>query len=222
MEDLRHEIELVLARVAGLEAERARTLAQREARIVELEAQVVELTVELQRRKKGFRPKANALSRPKGDKDGRAKGERKHPGVVRPPSNPVPRTSFTTCGTRSVSIAVGRSKTRASLTNTRSKTSGRRVWTSIVIDGTGSVAHAVRRCLNRPPARGHRRLRRAAHEALDGLLPGASGDLAGQVHHALGRGVRAEAESRRSTFSGPATSSIRWSSGCLSCSSRNP
>ena len=67
MEDLRHEIELVLARVAGLEAERARTLAQREARIVEREAQVVELTVELQRRKKGFRPKANALSRPKRD-----------------------------------------------------------------------------------------------------------------------------------------------------------
>ena len=153
MEDLRHEIELVLARVATLEAQLARTqvtLAQREARIVEREAQVVELTVELQRRKKGFRPKANALSRPKRDKDGRAKGERKHPGVVRPPSNPVPRTSFTTCGTRSVSIAVGRSKTRASLTNTRSKTSGRRVWTSIVIDGTGSVAHAVRRCLNRP------------------------------------------------------------------------
>ena len=45
MEDLRHQIELVLARVAALEAELARTqatlqvtLAQREARIVELEA----------------------------------------------------------------------------------------------------------------------------------------------------------------------------------------
>ena len=56
-----------------------------EARIVEREAQVAELTIELQRRKKGFRPKANAISRPKRDKDGQAKGERKHPGVVRPP-----------------------------------------------------------------------------------------------------------------------------------------
>ena len=93
MEDLRHQIELVLARVAALEAELARTqvtLAQRESRIVELEAQVVELTVELQRRKKGFRPKANAISRSKRDKDGRAKGERKHPGVVRPPVEPGP------------------------------------------------------------------------------------------------------------------------------------
>ena len=39
MEDLRHEIELVLARVATLEAQLARTqvtLVQREARIVEL------------------------------------------------------------------------------------------------------------------------------------------------------------------------------------------
>ena len=188
MEDLRHEIELVLARVAGLEAERARTLvtlAQREARIVEREAQVVELTVELQRRKKGFRPKANALSRPKRDKDGRAKGERKHPGVVRPPSNPVPRTSFTTCGTRSVSIAVGRSKTRASLTNTRSKTSRRRVWTSIVIDGTGSVAHAVRRCLNRPlrprsptPTSGRARGSCRAHL---GISPGKSTTLLDEV-----------------------------------------
>lgn len=93
MEDLRHQIESVLARVAALEAELARTqatLAQRESRIVELEAQVAELTVELQRRKKGFRPKANAISRPKKSKDGRAKGERKHPGVVRPPVEPGP------------------------------------------------------------------------------------------------------------------------------------
>ncbi|MBC8113352.1 MAG: IS66 family transposase [Candidatus Saccharimonas sp.] len=91
MEDVHHQVELVLARVAALEAEVARTqvtLAQRAARIVELEAQVVELTVELQRRKKGFRPKANAISRPKRDTDGRTKGERKHPGVVRPPVDP--------------------------------------------------------------------------------------------------------------------------------------
>ena len=93
MEDLRQQFEAVLARVAGLEAELARTqaaLAERDVRIAELEAQVAELTVELQRRKKGFRPKANAISRPKKDKDGRAKGERKHPGVVRPPVEPSP------------------------------------------------------------------------------------------------------------------------------------
>ena len=48
------------------------------------------MTVELQRRKTGFRPKANAISRPKKSKDGRAKGERKHPGVVRPPVEPGP------------------------------------------------------------------------------------------------------------------------------------
>jgi BMFP domain-containing protein YqiC len=58
MEDLRQQFESVLARVGALEAELVRTrsvLVQREARIVELEAQVAELTVELQRRKKGFR-----------------------------------------------------------------------------------------------------------------------------------------------------------------------
>ena len=93
MEDLRRQFEAMLARVAALEAELARTqaaLVERETRIVELEAQVAELTVELQRRKKGFRPKANAISRPKKDKDGRAKGERKHPGVVRRPVEPSP------------------------------------------------------------------------------------------------------------------------------------
>jgi transposase len=93
MEDLRQQVESMLSRVAALEAELARTqatLLQRENRIVELEAQVAELTVELQRRKKGFRPKANAISRPKRGKDGRAKGERKHPGVVRPPVEPGP------------------------------------------------------------------------------------------------------------------------------------
>ena len=93
MEDLRRQFEAMLARVAALESELARTqavLVERETRIVELEAQVAELTVELQRRKKGFRPKANAISRPKKDKDGRAQGERKHPGVVRRPVAPSP------------------------------------------------------------------------------------------------------------------------------------
>ncbi len=65
-------------------------------------------------------------------------------------SNPVPMTWFTTCGTTSVSTAVERSKTRASSTNTRSKTSRRRVRKSIVIDGIIRVARAVARCLNRP------------------------------------------------------------------------
>lgn len=93
MDDLRHQLELVLARVAVLETELGQTraaLAQREARIVELESQVAELTVELQRRKKGFRPKPRAISRPKQDKDRRTKGERTHPGVVRPPVEPRP------------------------------------------------------------------------------------------------------------------------------------
>jgi len=98
MEDLRQQVEALLARVACLEvrlqqseAELAQTrvtLALREARIVELESQVAELTLELQRRKKGFRPKANSISRPKKDKDRRKKGERTHPGSVRPPVEP--------------------------------------------------------------------------------------------------------------------------------------
>ena len=95
MDDLRGQVEMLLKRVAALEARlvvteaeltAARvTIALRAARIGELETQVAELTVELQRRKKGFRPKANAISRTKRDKDGRTKGERKYPGVVRPP-----------------------------------------------------------------------------------------------------------------------------------------
>ena len=93
MEDLGRQFEAMFARVTALESAFARTqavLVERETRIVELEAQVAELTVELQRRKKGFRPKSNAISRPKKDKDGRAQGERRHPGVVRPPVEPSP------------------------------------------------------------------------------------------------------------------------------------
>lgn len=93
MDDLRRELDAVLARVSALESELAEaraTIAARDARIVELESQVAELTVELQRRKKGFRPKANAISRPKKHKDGRRRGERTHPGVVRPPVPPGP------------------------------------------------------------------------------------------------------------------------------------
>ena len=184
----------------GFEAELARTpvtLAQREARIVEREAQVAELTIELQRRKKGVRPKANAISRPKRDKDGQAKGERKHPGVVRPPVALSPNDIFTTCEARPVSTVEERSKTRTRSTNTPSKTSGHRVWKSLVIGGIDSVARAVARCLTVCSARGRRRLCQAAHPVADGRLPGASGDLAGQVHRAARRGVRAEAESRR-------------------------
>ena len=93
MDDLRRELDAVLARVAVWEAavaerdsviaRQAEEMARRDARVAELEAQVAELTVELQRRKKGFRPKANAIRRPKKDKDGRKAGERKHPGVQR-------------------------------------------------------------------------------------------------------------------------------------------
>ena len=100
MDDSSHQIEALLARVVALESRLAETqatlqqtqaaLAEREARIVELEAQNAELTVELQRRKKGFRPKLNAISRPKKDRDGRKTGERKHPGAVRPPVEPGP------------------------------------------------------------------------------------------------------------------------------------
>ena len=125
------------------------TLAQREARIVEREAQVAELTIELQRRKKEFRPKANVISRPKRDKDAQAKGERKHPGVVRPPVALGPNDIFTTCEARSVSTVEERSKTRTRSTNTPSKTSRRRVWKPLVIGGIDSVARAVARCLNR-------------------------------------------------------------------------
>lgn len=107
MDDSSRQIEALWARIAALEARLAETqaalqqtraaLAEREARIVDLEVRIVELkaqnaelTVELQRRKKGFRPKANAISRPKKDEDGRKKGERKHPGAVRPPVEPGP------------------------------------------------------------------------------------------------------------------------------------
>ena len=59
MDDLRCQVDKLLARIAALEA----GLAQRDARIVELEAQVSELHLELQRRKKGFRPKSNSPQR---------------------------------------------------------------------------------------------------------------------------------------------------------------
>lgn len=88
MDDSARRIEELLTRVGALEAR----LAQRDARIVELESQVAELTVELQRRKKGFRPKANTSTRQKSKKDRRRKGERKHPGFVRPPAEAGPDT----------------------------------------------------------------------------------------------------------------------------------
>lgn len=100
MDDLRRQLDWVLTRMAALEAQLAETRAQlaetraviirRDARIAELESQVAELTVELQRRKKGFRPKAQAISRPKKEQDGRKVGERKHPGSQRPEVPPSP------------------------------------------------------------------------------------------------------------------------------------
>jgi transposase len=95
MDDLRRAVDELMTRVKALEAqvaERDAMLAQRDARIIELEAQVAELTLELQRRKKGFRPKANAPKRSPKAKDRRRKGERTHPGAVRPPLQPGPDT----------------------------------------------------------------------------------------------------------------------------------
>ena len=88
MDEVLAQVAALTARVQELEArlaERESLLVRRAARILELEAQVAELTIELQRRKKGFRPKPNATKRTPKKQDRRRKGERKHPGFVRPP-----------------------------------------------------------------------------------------------------------------------------------------
>ena len=79
-----------LATLKQAVADRDVLLAQKDARIAELESQVAELSLELQRRKKGFSPKANVRPKRAGKKDRRRKGERKHPGVVRPEALPGP------------------------------------------------------------------------------------------------------------------------------------
>lgn len=101
MEELRRQVETLLKEVAELRAEgvvlraenvalRAENVALRKentelrARVAELESENAELRLELLRRKKGFRPKANTSTRAKSTKDRRKVGERKHAGTTRP------------------------------------------------------------------------------------------------------------------------------------------
>ena len=87
MEELLRQVETLLREVAELRAEvaalRAENLTLRTEN-TELKSQVAELQLELVRRKKGFRPKANTSTRTKSTKDRRKVGERKHPGSTRP------------------------------------------------------------------------------------------------------------------------------------------
>ena len=83
MEELRRQIDTLLAEVAALKAELSEVAALRTEN-AELKSQVAELQLELVRRKKGFRPKANTSTRTKSTKDRRKADERKHPGSTRP------------------------------------------------------------------------------------------------------------------------------------------
>ena len=87
MEELQRQVETLLKEVAELRAEvltlRAENVALRTEN-TELKSQVAELQLELVRRKKGFRPKANTSTRTKSTKDRRKADERKHPGTTRP------------------------------------------------------------------------------------------------------------------------------------------
>ena len=80
MEEWLRLIEELRGEVAQLRAENAAL----KVRVAELESENAELRLELQRRKKGFRPQANASTRAKSTQDRRAVGERKHPGTTRP------------------------------------------------------------------------------------------------------------------------------------------
>ena len=87
MEELQRQVEALLKEVAELRAEgvtlRADNVTLR-GENAELKAQVAELQLELVRRKKGFRPKANTSTRTKSTKDRRKADERKHSGTTRP------------------------------------------------------------------------------------------------------------------------------------------
>jgi Zn-finger nucleic acid-binding protein/regulator of replication initiation timing len=94
MEELQRQVETLLKEVAELRAEvvtlcadnaelRAEDTALRTEN-AEWKAQVAELQLELVRRKKGFRPKANTSTRTKSTQDRRKADERKHPGTTRP------------------------------------------------------------------------------------------------------------------------------------------
>ena len=80
MEELLRLIEELRGEVSALRAENAAL----KVRVAELESENAELRLELQRRKKGFRPSANTSTRAKSTTDRRAAGERKHPGTTRP------------------------------------------------------------------------------------------------------------------------------------------
>ncbi len=84
MEELRRQIEELVARVTELEEQNA----QLRARNLELETRNAHLEAELKRRGKKYTPKANAQKSPRNKTDRRKRPHRKHPGVFRTP--PVP------------------------------------------------------------------------------------------------------------------------------------
>jgi hypothetical protein len=81
MEELRRQVDDLLARVAELEQENA-----------ELRARNTELEAELKRRGKRYRPKANVTKCAKKSPDRRKRPHRKHPGVFREPPLPDENT----------------------------------------------------------------------------------------------------------------------------------
>lgn len=81
MDDLRRQVDELLARVAELERENA----ELRARNAKLEERNAELEGELKRRSKRYRPKPNAKRLAKKRPDRRKQPHRKHPGVFRKP-----------------------------------------------------------------------------------------------------------------------------------------
>lgn len=81
MDDLRRQIEELLARVAELERENA-----------ELRARIAELEAELKRRGKKYTPKPNAKKSSGPKTDRRKRPHRKHPGLFRQPPEPDEHT----------------------------------------------------------------------------------------------------------------------------------
>lgn len=81
----------LIARIAALEARLAqqdKIIAKLRKTLIQRDARIEELEVELKRRGKKYRPKANVLPRRKGKQDRRRKRFRKHPGVLRPEPAP--------------------------------------------------------------------------------------------------------------------------------------
>ena len=87
MEELQRLVETLMAEVAGLKAQVASLetqLVKRDERLAERDSEIAELRLELVRRQKGFRPKANTSTRQKSTKDRRKADQRQHPGTTRP------------------------------------------------------------------------------------------------------------------------------------------